>query len=365
MIFWLVFFIKLLFHRRFDYLHEIIAVKWFGAIEEVTGYQAETFKKFGIKQWEKSIHPDDRKTVVETWNRSKKQALPYQHDYRFRRKNGTYIDVQDRGAYVKDKHDGSRRLLGVMLDISHLKEVDRMKTEFISLASHQLRTPLTAIRWNIELLESMLGKPGFNMRVYMSDVRDSTLRMVSLVNNLLNISRIETGQLKVESKEIELEKFVKYLTTELKPIAAARNVRIQYKLGKKNHKIKIDQSLFRQVIVNVLENAIKYSDSGDNVKVVVKKQKNRYIVSVADTGAGIPIYDQPNIFTKFFRASNASRRDTQGSGLGLYISKLILEKTGGDIWFESKEGKGTTFYVSLPTSGMKPVKGSKGLINSE
>lgn len=262
----------------------------------------------------------------------------------------------------------------ILHDITHYKEINRMKTEFVSLASHQLRTPLTPLRLFSEmLLNGEVGKLNNGQREYVDSIYQSTKRMIGLVNDLLNVSRLETGRLKIEPELTQLEDFVEDIIKEAQGVAAAAaaaDCKITFKRPtKKLSKIPIDQRLLRQVIQNLIVNAIQYSPNNQcDVTVKLEKGNDAYLISVRDNGIGIPKDIQVKVFDKFFRADNAQKLQSEGSGIGLYIAKMIMKAVGGKIWFESPpkgEQNGTIFYVSIPAKGMAEKKGEKGLNDHE
>jgi len=264
--------------------------------------------------------------------------------------------------------DDIGKIMGVAMiihDITQMKQIDNMKTEFVSVASHQLRTPLTAIKLFTEMLmNEQVGKLKKEQKKYLDNVYQSTDRMVRLVNDLLNVSRIESGRLSIVPELIFVDKFISTIIEEAKPLAQAKNCKIIFlKPKKKLARIALDVNLVRQVVHNLITNAIKYSrEEGGFVNVELKNydQKN-ILIKVSDNGIGIPKEKQDRIFQKFFRADNAVKSETEGTGLGLYVSKMIVESSGGKIWFDSKENKGTSFYFILPKKGMKKKEGAKGL----
>lgn len=249
----------------------------------------------------------------------------------------------------------------VIHDITQMKYIDKMKTEFVSVASHQLRTPLTAIKLFTEMLiNEQVGKISGDQKIYLSNVYESTERMVGLVNDLLNVTRIESGRLMINPKETEINSFMTSLISEIEPMAKAKKINIKYKISKSIPLIPLDRSLIRQVYHNLLTNAVRYTEEGGEIKIIVKVNKKDFIVAVSDSGVGIPNEVKERIFEKFFRAENAVKIATEGTGLGLYVSKMIVETAGGKVWFESSS-KGTTFFVKLPRKGMKQKKGERGL----
>ena len=242
-----------------------------------------------------------------------------------------------------------------------------MKTEFVSVASHQLRTPLGAIKLFTEMLVKK-GEKTFDKKQkdYLDNIYQSTQRMVKLVNDLLNVSRIETGRLKIEPESIQMEDFIQSVIDEVEPLAKESKCHITFiKPKPKLQKIGIDYTLMRQVIYNFITNSIRYSSKKQCDIIVTLEQKgDSYITSVKDNGIGIPKKIQSRIFEKFFRADNARKVETEGSGLGMYVAKMIVEASGGKVWFESQENKGSTFHASLPSKGMKKKDGEKGLIGN-
>jgi len=230
-----------------------------------------------------------------------------------------------------------------------LAEASRMKSEFISVVSHQLRSPLSNLRWAIELLMSgRLGKIEERQTEYFKILKENSARMGELVQDLLTVSKIETATLPLKKREISLENLIRELISEFEPFAKASNVEIEFKPQKDLPKVFADPSQIRLVVENLLDNAIRYiKDRGRAEILLEKKGKNLYF-EIKDNGVGIPKGDQKYIFQKFFRSENILRYQTQGSGLGLYISKAIVERSGGKIGFKSEENKGSTFWFTLP-----------------
>jgi len=231
----------------------------------------------------------------------------------------------------------------------NLVEASRMKTEFINIVSHQLRTPLSSLRWAIELLISgNLGKVGEGQEEYFRIIKENISRINNLISELLTISRIESARFPLREEFFSLVEVVKELIAEFEPFAKASNVEIKFNFEEKLPKAFADREKIKRTIENLLDNAIRYI--GDKGKVEIKVlKKNKFIYfEIKDNGVGIPKKDQKYIFEKFFRSENALRYQTQGSGLGLYIARAIIEKSGGRIGFQSKEGKGTTFWFILP-----------------
>jgi PAS domain S-box-containing protein len=240
-------------------------------------------------------------------------------------------------------------VIAVFRDITKEKEIDRAKTEFVSLASHQLRTPLSAIKWYAEMLANGDAGPlNQEQSEFVKCLYQSNERMVELVNSLLSISRLEMGKIKIEPVPTKLGEMVTVVLKDLEPKILAKKQKVEVKIGEDVPEIKVDPKLVSQVYLNLLSNAVKYTPEGGKITVEVAKQGQEIVSQVADTGYGIPQEDQKRLFERFFRASNAQKNDTEGTGLGLYLVKAIIEACHGTIRFESEENKGTTFWFTLP-----------------
>jgi len=230
-----------------------------------------------------------------------------------------------------------------------LAETNRLKSEFVSVVSHQLRAPLSNLAWAIEIL--MSGRIGLieeQQVEYFKILKENSGRMKELVNNLLTVSRIEQGTLPLKKEEFFLEDVIKNLISVFTPFAKASNVEIKFENSGSLPKIYNDPSQVRLVIENLLDNAIRYIKEKGVISIKLKQKNNDIYFEIKDNGVGIPQNDQKYIFQKFFRSENILKYQTQGSGLGLYIVKSIIKKAGGKIGFQSEEGKGSTFWLTLP-----------------
>lgn len=283
-------------------------------------------------------------------------------DFWYVRKNGTSFPARYNMSPIKS--NGTLiGLIEVIRDVTADMELDRQKDEFVSLTSHQLRTPLTAIRLFIEMLsDEQVGKLNAAQHDYINKVADSTRRMIELVGDFLNNSRIDLGRLRIEPVMTELDKFIGDYVDELQPVAAEKNVKLTFERTDMPS-VPIDHNLYGQIVHNLLTNAIRYTPEQGKVTVAIKNTAKGYELSVSDTGIGIPKVAKAKLFQRFFRAENAVLMQGEGSGLGLYLVKKILELIGGSITYKTAEGKGTTFHVIIPPTGMKPVKGEVSLTN--
>lgn len=230
-----------------------------------------------------------------------------------------------------------------------LAEASKMKSEFINIVSHQLRSPLTNIKWTFEVLASKdFEVPKDKQGEYFVNVKDNIARMVELIDDLLIVSKLEEGVFTIAKKEVDAEELVKDMISRYKVFAQASDIDIVFDPGEQPPKVLTDPSMLKLVVENLIDNAIRYTKGGGKIEVKLEKKGRQLLFSVKDSGVGIPQKEQKYIFQKFFRAENALKQRTRGSGLGLYVCKLIIMKSGGRIWFESKENKGTTFYFTLP-----------------
>jgi len=240
----------------------------------------------------------------------------------------------------------------ILHDITRQREIDRLKTEFVSIAAHQLRTPLSAIKWTLRmLLDGDVGKLSQEQLSFLEKGYQSNERMITLINDLLNVARIEEGRFVYNPAPQSIEKIIKNVIEGVSGTAKKKKLKLIFEKPKKFlPKVKVDREKINLVIQNLLDNAISFSKPGGQVTISVESDKMDLKIMIRDNGIGIPKSQQERIFGKFFRADNAIELETEGTGLGLFICKNIVEAHGGEIWFESKEDKGTTFWFSLPIS---------------
>jgi len=245
---------------------------------------------------------------------------------------------------------GELSTLVMLHDITREREMEQTKTEFVSLAAHQLRTPLAAIKWSVQmLLGGDAGEISKEQQTFLDKMSQSTERMIRLINDLLNITRIEEGRYLYQPTFQELPQIVKTMVQSYQDLAAQKGIKLQEEVASgKVPRVLVDEEKIRLAVQNLIENAIHYTPRGGEVTVRVLHDTKEVKLEVADTGMGIPEQQKKRVFEKFFRASNAKTVDTEGSGLGLYLVNNIITAHGGKVWFESEEGKGTTFTFTLP-----------------
>lgn len=243
-------------------------------------------------------------------------------------------------------------------NITTLREVDRTKTEFISIASHQLRTPLSVVNWYAEmLLSGDVGKMTDLQLKYLKEIYIGNQRMTELVNSLLDVSRLELGTFVITPEPTDLIKIAQNVIDEQKIKINEKSIEFSHSFKDNIPVIHADPKFLRIVMQNILSNAIKYTPNNGKVNMTISLyNKSNVLFKVSDTGFGIPKDQRDKIFTKFFRADNVRASSTEGTGLGLYIVKSVVENSGGKIWFDPKKKKGTTFNVLLP---IKPLTKKK------
>lgn len=237
----------------------------------------------------------------------------------------------------------------IIQGFERLAEANRLKSEFVSIASHQLRTPLTGIKWAINLMMTgQVEKLNKEQMERLDVIKESNQRMINLVNDLLSVSRIEQGRLTLKIEKISLGKLIKELINEYSLLAKANNIGISFKEEKNIPLTSIDPQGIKLVLHNLIDNAIRYSQRKSQVKIRLSRKENMIRCEVEDTGVGIPDKDQKKIFQKFFRSENALKYQTEGTGLGLFIAKAVIDASKGKIGFKSQEDKGSTFWFELP-----------------
>jgi len=283
------------------------------------------------------------------------------NDYSYTRKDGTSFPVAITASPIELE---GKQIGGIVVfrDITREKQIDQAKTEFVSLASHQLRTPLSAIGWYVEmLLSGDAGKLDATQTEYLKEIQHGGKRLVDMVNSLLNVSRIELGTFMVEPKPTKPVEIAEAVLGEVKALITKKQLTLKRHFAKDIPVITLDPHLLQIILQNLVSNSIKYTPDKGTITLSLGVKDDAFAIKIQDTGIGIPKEQHGRIFEKLFRADNVKKTDTDGTGLGLYMVKQILDEIGGTIQFTSAAGKGTTFLVFMPLKGMKKRAGSRRL----
>lgn len=329
------------------------------AAERVTGFSVkETIGRKAGVLWGKLM---DYEYYENMWDTIKNKKQLFTSEIQNHRKNGEHFYSTINIYPLMGREGNVEYFVATQRDITEQKEVDQMKTDFVSLVSHQLRTPLSSMRWNLEmLLAGDIGKLSAKQKEVVKSTEEANARMIKLISTLLNISRIESGRLIVEPEEIDLVTYFEDLARQCQ--SNVKGQKLLLTMPKGPYKVVVDPMLLRQITNNFVNNASKYSPEDKPIEISVVDQGDKYMISVADHGIGIPQSQQRKIFGKFFRASNVSKHETDGTGMGLYIGSMLVKLLGGTIGFESKEGVGSTFKVILPKRGVPAKAGEVKMI---
>ena len=238
----------------------------------------------------------------------------------------------------------------ILHDITREKIVEKMKTEFVSISAHQLRTPLSAIKWTLRMLiDGEIGEITPEQKIFLEKTYKSNERMIALIKDLLNVTRIEEGRYLYNPIITDLDEIILKVISSFPEQIKKKKIKLEFKKAEERlPKVRADIEKITIALQNLLGNAIRYSFPGGEVTIFLESSENEVICSIKDEGVGIPKDQYNRIFTKFFRGANVMRMETEGTGLGLFITKNIIDAHKGRIWFESEENKGTTFYFALP-----------------
>jgi len=334
---------------------------WDDRMYQIYGTKKEDFNG-AYEAWQKGLHPDDKKSGDDAIQAALKGEKDFSPQFRVVWPNGEIRYIQAYAIVERDSSGKPIKMVGVNLDITKESIVDRQKTEFVSLASHQLKTPIGSIQWDLEmLLAGDYGPVPNKQKEVLNEAYTMGKRMNDLVNALLNISRIEMGVFIIEPKPTDYIKLCEEVIIEMKPRLTKKGHKLVKDFDKNLNQIPADDKLLRIVYQNFISNAIKYTPNKGMIKISIKSDDKNITFSVANNGEPIPEGDQSRIFSKMFRASNAQEQDPDGNGLGLYVVKQIVENAGGKVWFTSKKGEDTVFACSFPLAGMKAKSGTKQL----
>ena len=295
------------------------------------------------------VHQDDRE-ATRTMFADLMRGVPIQaFENRYRCKDGTYRWL----SWTATPKPDERLVYAVVHDATTRKRLEhqtletlKMRNDFVSFVTHQLRTPLSGIRWMLELAAETADPA--EKASYIGDAHESANRLIGLVNDLLDLSRLESGKLPVTVEPVRLREMTEAVVGEVATLVREKRHVLDVESIPDLPVAMLDGQLTRQVILNLVSNAIKYTPPGGRIAIRISREDGSLRWSIQDNGIGVPPSSQKRLFEKFFRAENAHAVDTEGTGLGLYLVRLIVERLGGRIACESEEGRGTIFYFNLP-----------------
>jgi len=298
--------------------------------------------------WLQIVHPDDREENIIQWKHSVGSGEPFLFEHRFRRKDGEYRWQLSRAIPQKDAKDNIQMWVGTSTDIDDIKKHDQQKDDFIKMASHELKTPVTTIKGYIQLLLKMNshGKDPF-LSASLQTIDKQIYKLTKLITDLLDVTKIETGSLQLNKERFFIGDTIKEIAEELETTVQTHKIKVQLHA---NPAVYADKDRIAQVIVNLFTNAIKYSPKAGEIIVSLNTIGDNLLISVKDFGIGISKEDQARVFERFYRAAGKDEKTFPGFGIGLFIVNEILALHNGKIWVESEKDKGSVFYVSLPVN---------------
>jgi len=327
---------------------------WNRAAEVIFGYSKEEAigKKLDIL-----LPPGHLRELEEIRNKVQLAGLIRNLEVRRKRKDGAIIDVALAVSPIKDKDDNVIAFLYLAKDITEkqryeqrLKELDKMKSDFVSNVSHELRTPLTAVKGSVDnMLDGLTGLLNEKQSRYLTRIKSNADRLTRLINDILDLSRIEAGKIDLQPAVLPLVTLAKEVTEGLRPVAVDKLISLEVASPDASVTAWADRDKVIQVLMNLIGNAVKFTPTHGKVSVTVERNGDEWVqTSVADTGPGIPLEEANKIFDKFYQIAQAGKQKARGTGLGLAISKALVEMHGGRIWVESEVGRGSTFFFTLP-----------------
>ncbi|WP_321282001.1 ATP-binding protein [Marinifilum fragile] len=341
------------------------SVLWSGDLKNTLGVSPKEYESITIKDWEKFVHPDDVIQATELLEKSIANGENYDVIYRYQRKDGSYVPINDKGTFLKDKDNKAYRMLGIMSDISmqiereeQLKEAtliaknaDRLKTQFLANMSHEIRTPMNSIVG----FSSLLATPNLSkdkQLKYCNFIQKSSDYLQKIIDDIIDISMIESEQIKLYIEEVSIKNIIDNVKDTFANHDKIKNysieLKVQIDLAEMHDRLYTDEVRLKQILINLVGNACKFTSKGIVLIHCSKRDSASLLFKIKDTGVGIPEDQFENIFDRFLQVKNQGMENNSGTGLGLSISKGLVELLGGEIWCESTIGVGTTFYFTLP-----------------
>jgi PAS domain S-box-containing protein len=323
------------------------ALTWSERVYQLHGVSKETFA-VSLENFLHLVHPEDKAYVQEAIEHALQEHTPFNINFRLDTPPAEIRWLTTSAKVIYDKTGRPIRMLGATSDITQQKELERQKDEFIGMASHELKTPITSLKGFTQLLKRQLEKQGLAEPVALLNKMEMQLtRLTKLVSDLLNVSKIQAGTLDYAKEPIDIDTLVYDIVDTMQQISTTHTLTIQ---GTSHKQVVGDSDRLGQVFNNLISNAVKYSPQANRVDISLSATQDTVTVSVRDYGIGIPEEHLHKIFDRFYRVSDVHDQAFPGLGMGLYISSEIVERHGGRLWVENAESKGTTFFVSLPVA---------------
>lgn len=323
-------------------------VVWSDELYRIYGLQKGQFKGT-LEDFLSHLHPDDREKTKQAIEESMREKKPFEFYERIIRPDGIVRILYTQGNVTVNDKGNVIGMFGACHDVTEAKELDQTKDEFVAIASHELRTPLSVIRGNASMLRGGLGGAiKVAGQTMIEQIYDESKRLIALVNDLLDVSRLSLGKVTVKSTNVDLRSLCNQVVDELVSKAKDKGIRLTYASGRVL-RVRADPSATKQVLLNLLDNSIKYTPSGGTVTLSHRLKDGEVETWVTDTGRGIGLKEQAHLFERFQVAGDINTRKSGSTGLGLFISRHLVEKMGGMLYCkESKPGRGSTFAFTLP-----------------
>jgi len=345
--------------RQFEFVTDFMPVQLWTAKTsgELDYVNKQTINFFGLpmeavigEKWMDNVHPDDRPGCIAAWTAALQNGTLYQYEFRLRDKNGEYKWHLARALpFINDGE--IVRWFGTNTDIDEQKQMQRQKDDFLGIASHELKTPVTSIKAYAQVLGAMLSNEGEEKKAQMVMKMDAQLnRLTNLIGDLLDVTKINSGRILFNKVWFDFNKAVEECVQDLQHTT---NKHILVMDFKETGKVYSDKERIGQVMTNLISNAVKYSPHSNRIIISTEREGNMVTVCVEDFGIGIPEDKKDKVFEQFYRVSGSKQHTFPGLGLGLYISNEIIRREGGKMWVNSTEGKGSTFCFSLPVAETK------------
>ncbi|MCX7923177.1 MAG: PAS domain-containing sensor histidine kinase [Clostridia bacterium] len=345
--------------------------------KSLLGYEEDELSN-SLGLWNKLVYPDDRQMVIDiAYDCFKRHVPQYKTEYRIVAKDGKTIWVLSQGQIIFDDNFKPIRMVGTYTNITERKntekslnktmeknkellneviEYDKLKTEFFANISHEFRTPLNVILGTIQLMEVHKkncltdNTCSYKMPKFINMMKQNCYRLLRLINNLIDITRIDSGFLQINLKNYNIVDVVERVTLSVTEFASNKSVDLIFDTDVEDKTVACDADKIERVILNLLSNALKYTKPGGSIFVSIFDKDDRIVISVKDTGTGIPQDKLDLIFERFRQVNSSLTRDNEGSGIGLSLVKSLVEMHGGKIWVESQYGSGSEFFIELPVT---------------